>query len=174
MCSIISQDTGYPDSGFSWLPVVHPGKCQDSSSEQVTTLFPLILSNSLLTNYPISWRYDLSHWQRLWINQNYKSKKVILYRVGVLTTSQHQNVMCSGTGDAVRIVTSGYRSRGPEFDSPRYQIFLRSGGSGTGSIQPRENYWGATRIENQRLRSRKQKLTAVKIRCPDHATRSIR
>jgi hypothetical protein len=43
-----------------------------------------------------------------------------------------------------RGAVSGYRSRGPGFDSRLYQIFWEVEGSGTRSTQPREGNWGAT------------------------------
>jgi hypothetical protein len=54
------------------------------------------------------------------------------------------------------------------------KIFLRSSGSGTGSTQPREDNWGATWMERRGSGTRKSRLTAVEIRCADHATPSIR
>jgi hypothetical protein len=49
--------------------------------------------------------------------------------------------------------------------------FLSSSGSGTGSTQPREVNWGATWIKRSSgSRCRKQRLTAVGIRCAGHVT----
>jgi hypothetical protein len=57
---------------------------------------------------------------------------------------------------------------------PALPDFLSSSGPGTGSTQPREPRevnWGATWIRRSSgSRSRKQRLTAVGIRCVDHVT----
>jgi len=71
-------------------------------------------------------------------------------------------------GPVVRV--SGYRYKGLGFHSQRYQIFLSFSGSGTGSTQPRDVNWVATWIKKERLRSRKQRLTAVGTRCAHHVT----
>jgi hypothetical protein len=60
-----------------------------------------------------------------------------------------------------------YRSRRPGSDSRRYQIFWEVMGLERGPLS-------LVRITEERLRSRKPKLTAVEIRCVDHATPSIR
>jgi hypothetical protein len=77
---------------------------------------------------------------------------------------QFKNPLC---GLVVR--APGYRSRGPEFDSPALPDVLISSGSGAGSTQPCEDNWGATWTKKYQLLSRKSRLTAVGIHCGDHA-----
>jgi hypothetical protein len=68
----------------------------------------------------------------------------------------------------------GYRSRGPGFDSRRYQIFWEVVGLERGpfsfvSITEELLEW-----KSSGSGSRKQRLTAVRIRCADYATPPIR
>jgi hypothetical protein len=68
----------------------------------------------------------------------------------------------------------GYRSRDPEFDSRRYQIFwevvdLERVPLSLVRITEELREW-----KNSGSRSRKSRITAMGIRCPDHATPSIR
>jgi hypothetical protein len=66
----------------------------------------------------------------------------------------------------------GYRSRDPGFESPTLLDFLRSSGSGSGSTQPSEDE--LLEWKSSGSGSIKPILTAVGIRCADHATPSIR
>jgi hypothetical protein len=57
---------------------------------------------------------------------------------------------------------------------PALPHFLSSSGSGTGSTQPRADNWGATWKKNSGSDLEDKRLTAVGIRCADHATPSTR
>jgi hypothetical protein len=97
-------------------------------------------------------------WGTNWIYICYvEESRPPLWSSGQSSWLQNRDVMCFlwGTnwiyvcyvvdrlcGLVVRV--SGYRSRGPGFDSPSLPVFLRSSVSGTGSTQPRECNWGAT------------------------------
>jgi hypothetical protein len=65
---------------------------------------------------------------------------------GILVGYEPKTEVCSQNyrlcGLVVRV--SGYRSRGPGFDSRPYQIFWEVGGTGTETTQPREDNWEAT------------------------------
>jgi hypothetical protein len=64
-----------------------------------------------------------------------------------------------------------YRSRGPGFDSRRYQIFWEVVGPERGPLSLMSI---TDELLEWKSRSRKPKITAVGIRCADHATPSIR
>jgi hypothetical protein len=68
----------------------------------------------------------------------------------------------------------GYRSRGPEFDSLRYQIFWEVVGLERGPRSLMSIIEELLEWKSSGSGSRKPRLTAVGIRCADHATLSIR
>jgi hypothetical protein len=68
----------------------------------------------------------------------------------------------------------GYRSRGHGFDSRRYQIFWEVVGLERGPLSLVRIIEELLEWKSSGSRSGKQRLTAVGIRCADHATLSIR
>jgi hypothetical protein len=69
---------------------------------------------------------------------------------------------------------SGYISRGPEFDSRRYQIFWEVVGLERGPLSLVSITVELLQWKSSGSGYRKSRLTAVGIRCADHATPSIR
>jgi hypothetical protein len=59
LSSHISQDTGCPNWGLSWLSSAPSGKCWDSTTDQAMTASFQILSNSLCTSHPIVQHYTV-------------------------------------------------------------------------------------------------------------------
>jgi hypothetical protein len=68
----------------------------------------------------------------------------------------------------------GYRSRGPGFDSRRYQIFWEVVGQERGLLTLVRITEEVLESRSSGFGSRKLRLTAVEIRCADHTTPSIR
>jgi hypothetical protein len=68
----------------------------------------------------------------------------------------------------------GYRSRGPGFDSRRYQIIWEVGSLERGPLSLVRRTEELFEWRSNGSGSRKSRLTAVGIRCVDHATPSIR
>jgi hypothetical protein len=90
----------------------------------------------------------------------------IMLFVSVEVSSDH---LC---GLVVRVPV--YRSRGPGFDSQRYQIFWEVVGLERGPLRLMRITEAPLEWKNSGSESRKPRLKAVGIRCADHMTPSIR
>jgi hypothetical protein len=114
----------------------------------------------------------LSEVRLQWFVSLCSRKEIVLWAIVLLfstfiNTLLRPPLWSSGQSFRLQIPTSRVRFR-------TLPHFLRSRGSGTGSTQPREDTWGATWMKKYRLGSIKPRLTAVGIRCADHAISSIR
>jgi hypothetical protein len=97
--------------------------------------------------------------------------------IGKMLGHSQKNINNCHKGDrlcGLVVRVPGYRSRGPWFDSRRYQIFWEVVGL---EWDPLSLVWITEELLEWKSSGsdlKKPKLTAVVIRCADHATPSIR
>jgi hypothetical protein len=111
--------------------------------------------------------------------KNSSANKIIAVKQSALSVKQlfgHPvfNPSVSGTWTPSMVWVPGYRSRGPGFDSRRYQIFWEVVGLQRGPLSLVRITEELPKLKCSGSGSRKLRLTSVGIRCADHATPSIR
>jgi hypothetical protein len=122
-----------------------------------------------LENKVTNWELYISIWQKGKRRKKLHSKLITMYYLYLISLEQLNDHLC---GLVVRV--PGYRSRGPRFDSRRYQIFWEVLGLERGPLS-------LVRITENLFEWKysgscpgKSRLTAAGIRWTDHSTLSTR
>jgi hypothetical protein len=101
--------------------------------------------------------------------QSKQMLSIVLHYCIILNNFEIVNRLCS-----LVVRASGCRSRGSGFDSQRYQIFREVVGLERGPLSLVSITEELLEWKSSGSRSRKPRLTTMRIRCADHATPPIR